>query len=97
MTKEQWLAKLHVLAFEDTRLDRIPFTCFEALAEGIANIEEAEKNKQWNETVGEIIREPFRRPTKRAVDGDYCTCPPSVPRYDAGDGWKCHWCHRPRP
>lgn len=30
-------------------------------------------------------------------DGDYCTCPPSVPRYDVGDGWKCHWCKRPPP
>ena len=37
-----------------------------------------------------------RRPTQRAADGGYCTCPQSVPRYDAGDGWKCHWCHRPR-
>ena len=26
----------------------------------------------------------------------YCTCPQSVPRYDAGDGWKCHWCKKPR-
>lgn len=34
--------------------------------------------------------------TPRAADGSYCTCPQSVPRYDAGDGWKCHWCHRPR-
>lgn len=34
--------------------------------------------------------------TQHALDGGYCTCPPSVPRYDAGDGWKCHWCHRPR-
>lgn len=34
--------------------------------------------------------------TQRALDVGYCACPPSVPRYDAGDGWKCHWCHRPR-
>ena len=34
--------------------------------------------------------------TPRAADWGYCTCPKSVPRYDAGDGWKCHWCHRPR-
>ncbi len=34
--------------------------------------------------------------TQRALDVSYCACPPSVPRYDAGDGWKCHWCHRPR-
>ena len=34
--------------------------------------------------------------TQRALDVGYCACPPSVPSYDAGDGWKCHWCHRPR-
>ncbi len=34
--------------------------------------------------------------TQRVLDVGYCACPPSVPRYDAGDGWKCHWCHRPR-
>ena len=37
-----------------------------------------------------------RHLTQRALDVGYCACPPSVPRYDAGDGWKCHWCHRPR-
>ncbi len=43
MTKDQWLKKLHLLAFEDNRLDGIPFACFEPLAEGIANIEAAEQ------------------------------------------------------
>jgi hypothetical protein len=42
------------------------------------------------------IYEYKRRPTPHALDGGYCACPPSVPRYDAGDGWKCHWCNRPR-
>ena len=27
---------------------------------------------------------------------EYCNGPPSVPRYDVGDGWKCHWCKKPR-
>lgn len=36
------------------------------------------------------------RRTPHALDGGYCACPSSVPRYDAGDGWKCHWCNRPR-
>lgn len=43
MNKNQWLAKLHELAFEDTRLDKIPFVCFEPLAEGIANIQAVEQ------------------------------------------------------
>lgn len=40
----------------------------------------------------------YDQPAEQSVqaDGDYCTCPPSVPRYDVGDGWKCHWCKRPR-
>ena len=42
------------------------------------------------------LEEQVRRLTQRALDGGYCTCPQSVPRYDAGDGWKCHWCNRPR-
>lgn len=46
MTKNEWLAKLHELAFEDTRLDRIPFVCFEPLAEGIAKIEAAQQSAQ---------------------------------------------------
>lgn len=46
MNKNQWLAKLHELAFEDTRLDKIPFVCFEPLAEGIANIQAAEQKRE---------------------------------------------------
>ena len=44
----------------------------------------------------EEIAEAKSRRTQRALDVGYCACPPSVPRYDAGDGWKCHWCNRPR-
>lgn len=54
MNKNQWLAKLHVLAFEDTRLDKIPFVCFEALAEGIANIQAAEQSRALD------LAEPIR-------------------------------------
>ena len=44
----------------------------------------------------EEIAEAKSRRTPHALDGGYCACPSSVPRYDAGDGWKCHWCNRPR-
>ena len=54
-----------------------------------ADVEEFAKNMAMS------IR-AAKRPTQHALDGGYCACPPSVPRYDAGDGWKCHWCNRPR-
>jgi hypothetical protein len=44
MTKNEWYAKLHELAFEDTRLDKIPFVCFDVLAECIAKIEAAQQS-----------------------------------------------------
>ena len=34
--------------------------------------------------------------TPHAADDGYCHCPSAAPKYDAGDGWKCHWCKRPR-
>lgn len=46
--------------------------------------------------VKKLLREAEAHLTPRTLDVGYCVCPPSVPRYDAGDGWKCHWCHRPR-
>ena len=35
----------------------------------------ATATKEWNEAVGEVIREPFSRPTKRETDGaTHCAC-----------------------
>ncbi len=54
----------------------------------------SEHVKYWQDKLE--AEEKERGLTQRALDVGYCACPPSVPRYDAGDGWKCHWCHRPR-
>lgn len=54
-----------------------------------------EKAQRWLDKLN-ALEGKGRGLTPRALDGGYCTCPQSVPRYDAGDGWKCHWCNRPR-
>lgn len=47
--------------------------CDSLLGEMKFNLES--RIKEWNEVLGEVIREPFSRPTQRAVDGaTHCAC-----------------------
>ena len=46
----------------------------------------------------ELKEYDYSQSAEQSVQSDdgYCHCPPSVPKYDVGDGWKCHWCNRHR-
>ena len=46
--------------------------CDSLLGEMKFNLES--RIKEWNEVLGEVIREPFSRPTKRALDGACESC-----------------------